>query len=77
MKLSQGDTLFLYTDGLSESRDPSGAEYGLARLAQFVGGQHALAPETLTAACLKDARSFSSGALKTDDLTIMVIRRAP
>lgn len=75
IKLSPSDTLFLYTDGLSESRDRSGAEYGVGRLTKFVSEQRALAPQALTAACLKDVRAFSSGAHKADDLTIMVLRR--
>jgi sigma-B regulation protein RsbU (phosphoserine phosphatase) len=75
MKLGRGDTLFLYTDGLSELRDHSGAEYGVRRVTKLVGEQRALAPQALIAASLKDVRSFSSGAHKTDDLTIMVIRR--
>ncbi len=73
--LAPGDTLFLHTDGLSETRDRSGTEYGLSRLARFVGERHALSPEALTTACLKDLKTFSSGVPKTDDLTIMVIQR--
>jgi len=76
IKLSPGDTLFLYTDGLSEMRDPSSVEYGLGRLAKFVGQQHTLAPQALTSACLQDVRAFSAGAPRLDDLTIMVLQRA-
>ncbi len=74
-RLEPGDTLFLHTDGLSETRDHSGAEYGLARLTRFVGGCHGLSPEALTASCLKDLKAFSSGTPRADDLTVMVIRR--
>ena len=76
IKLSPGDTLFLYSDGLSETRDPSSSEYGASRLAKLVGEQHTLAPPALTAACLKDVQAFSAGTPRSDDLTIMVIRRA-
>ena len=76
IKVAPGDTLFLYTDGVSEMRDPSGGEYGVARLAHFVGERHALAPEALTAACLNDLKTFSAGAPRTDDLTILALRRA-
>ncbi len=75
LKLSPGDSLFLYTDGLSEARDPAGAEYGLARVAKFVGERHELSPEALTTTCLRELKSFSAESPKTDDLTIMVIRR--
>ncbi len=74
--LDPGDTLFLYTDGLSEARDRAGDEYGVGRLARFVGERHTLSPDALTAACLNELRSFASGTPPTDDLTIMTIRRA-
>jgi len=73
--LEPGDTLFLYTDGLSEARDRSGAEFGVARVSQFVSERHALAPEALTAACLENLKHHAAGAARTDDLTIMVLRR--
>ncbi len=74
-KLERGDTLFLYTDGLSEARDRAGDEYGIGRLVKFVGERHTLSPDALTAACLKEVKSFASGTSRTDDLTIMAIRR--
>jgi phosphoserine phosphatase RsbU/P len=74
-RLDPGDSLFLFTDGVTETRDPLGAEYGVDRLAKFVGERRALPPDALAAACLDDLRTFSSGASKTDDLTLLVIRR--
>lgn len=74
-KLESGDTLFLFTDGASEARDPSGAEYGVDRLAKFVGCQRTLAPEALAAACLKELHDFSLGGPKADDRTLLVLQR--
>ena len=75
IKLEPGDSLFLFTDGASEARDASGAEYGTQRLAKLVGCQRTLAPEALVAGCLKEVRKFSLGAPKADDLTLLVLRR--
>jgi len=36
--LAHGDTLFLYTDGLTESRNHAGAEYGLQRIRTLAAG---------------------------------------
>ena len=36
----RGDLLLLYTDGISEARNPSGAEYGMKRLASVAGDAH-------------------------------------
>ncbi len=75
VSVAPGDTLFLYTDGVSEMRDPSGGEYGIDRLAQFVGARQALAPEALAAACLDELKAFSAGAPRADDLTILILHR--
>jgi len=75
VQLAHGDSLLLYTDGLTEARDRANAEYGTERLARLVKGRRGLPPQALTGACLKDVKTFLSGAPRTDDLTIMVIRR--
>ena len=74
-QLEPGDSLLLYTDGLTESRSPYDAEYGSDRLTRVVSARHALAPQALTSACLNDARSFREGRPKTDDLTVMVVQK--
>ncbi|MCA1633264.1 MAG: SpoIIE family protein phosphatase [Acidobacteria bacterium] len=76
VRLSQGDALLLYTDGLSESQNFSGEEYGRDRLFKLVGERPALAPAELVAACLKDLSAFRAGMPGTDDLTILALRRA-
>jgi len=76
LQLEPGDSLLLYTDGLTESRSPYDAEYGADRLSRVVGARHLLEPQALTAACIEDARSFRGGQPKPDDLTVMVIQRA-
>jgi sigma-B regulation protein RsbU (phosphoserine phosphatase) len=70
-----GETVIVYTDGLSEARDAGGNEYGGARVGEFLAARHQLAPEKLSAAFLEDLRQFSDGQALTDDLTLMVVRR--
>jgi sigma-B regulation protein RsbU (phosphoserine phosphatase) len=74
-ELEPGDTLFLYTDGLTEQPGRSGSEYGLERLTRLVSEQGALRPQALATHCLDDLKAFAAGTTKTDDLTVMVIRR--
>ncbi len=75
LHLDRGDSLLLYTDGLTEAQDRTNAEYGAERLARLVKGRHELSPQALIRLCLEDLTAFQSGAPKTDDLTIMVVRR--
>jgi sigma-B regulation protein RsbU (phosphoserine phosphatase) len=73
--LGRGDTLFLYTDGLSEARNPGREEYGVDRISRLVEANHAAPVPELIRACLGDLEEFRAGAPKTDDLTLMAIRR--
>lgn len=74
-RLEPGDTLVLYTDGISEARSTTGVEYGVERLSIIAGEQHGIAPQQLLNACLADVRNFSSGTRQADDQTLMAIHR--
>ncbi len=75
VKLARGERLFLYTDGLSETFNPAGAQYGDERLARFLVESRTLAPDALITACLRDVNEFASGVPPADDLTLMVIQQ--
>jgi len=75
VRLAVGDSLVLYTDGLSEARGRSDAEYGIPRLSMLLKARHALVPQALIQACLEDLTDFRAGAPPTDDLAMMVLRR--
>jgi sigma-B regulation protein RsbU (phosphoserine phosphatase) len=75
LQLEAGDTLFLYTDGLSEARHGDD-EYGVDRVTRLVRQQANRSPAQLIAACLDDLRAFSVGSPPLDDLTLLAIRRS-
>lgn len=75
VELSPGDTLFLYSDGLTEALNAAGEEYGIERLERFLRDHRRLRPTELAAGCLEDLSRFRSGAPRNDDLTIMAVRR--
>lgn len=74
--LELGDSLILYTDGISEAVNSAGDEYGVARIMRVAGERHGWVPQELLAACLKDVNNFSSGTRQADDQTMMVIHRS-
>jgi len=75
VQMSKGDTLFLYTDGLSESLDGAGNEYGADRLSRVLNDNHNLSPESIISLCRQELHTFAEGRLPGDDLTLMAIRR--
>ncbi len=75
LELAPGDTLLLYTDGVSEARDRADNEYGAGRLAAVADRGRDLAPHALVSALLEDFTHFRSGEPARDDVTIMVVRR--
>jgi phosphoserine phosphatase RsbU/P len=76
VQLEPQDSLLLYTDGICEARDGSGAEYGVPELSRATSGRHGWEPKDLVAACLADVQKHSSGRHQADDQTVMVIQRA-
>jgi len=75
LQLEAGDTLFIYTDGLSEAR-AAGDEYGVDRVARFVHQQAGRPAAEIIAACLDDLRGFTEDGPRLDDLTLLAIQRA-
>jgi sigma-B regulation protein RsbU (phosphoserine phosphatase) len=74
IRLLPGDTLFLYTDGLTEAwRD--GEEYGVGRAAAALRRAKGLPPRELLASCRSDLESFIGGSPRGDDLTMVAVRR--
>jgi phosphoserine phosphatase RsbU/P len=73
IQLSPGDSLLLYTDGLSEARNSSGDEYGIERLSSLVGNGPRTGPRAMINRCLEDLKKFQARAPHIDDLTMMAI----
>lgn len=75
-ELTPGDTLVVYTDGITESANPADDEYGLERLTQVCIENRAAAPEALIAAIDADLVAFAEGEAFADDRTLVVLRRS-
>ncbi len=77
LRLERGESLVLYTDGVTEARNAVQDEYGTARLVTALRQLQGVSSADLTRGCLADVRAFLAGAAKGDDLTIMAVRRRP
>jgi serine phosphatase RsbU (regulator of sigma subunit)/catechol 2,3-dioxygenase-like lactoylglutathione lyase family enzyme len=69
--LSPGDTLALYTDGVTESFDHSGNEFGEPRLVEALRRNRHLPSQPLIASVVDEVRRFSP-LEQHDDITLIV-----
>jgi serine phosphatase RsbU (regulator of sigma subunit) len=75
ISMPEGGTLLAYTDGLIESRSPSGEDYGLQRLQQRLADAPAPKPAHLVDLLLRETSDFSAGRPPADDLTLLSMGR--
>jgi serine phosphatase RsbU (regulator of sigma subunit) len=72
-RLSAGDTLALYTDGITESLNSVGEEYGEERLIDALRRHHELSPQAFLDAIVEEVRRFSPHE-QHDDITLIVAK---
>lgn len=71
-RLNPGDTLLMYTDGVTECSDANGVEFGVERLVEILGHGHQCASDLLDE-IFRELQAFS-GAEQQDDITLVVAR---
>lgn len=76
VKLEPGETILLYSDGVTEACDHDGNEFTFARLVSSVKEAFKHGPKQVVASSLAAVEDFCAGAAKTDDLTIMALKYA-
>lgn len=77
LQIEPGGILLLFSDGVTESENPTGEFFGTERLLQLLCiSRHRPLPELLAA--VDDAvREFTGPGPATDDLTLLAVRRNP
>lgn len=76
LQLDEGDTLFTYTDGVTEARNPDGVMFGEERLEAVLRGSASRDAAALLSAVHEAVEHFAAGAEPADDLTLLVVRRS-
>ncbi len=71
-----GDTLVLYTDGVTEAPNEEEKEFSSARLADVVRALHARTAREINDGVLESVRRFAGDAVQRDDLTLVTVKRA-
>jgi sigma-B regulation protein RsbU (phosphoserine phosphatase) len=74
VKLSSGDTLLLYTDGVIDAQNARGEFFGFDRLCASFNTYRALPPEALIKRLLAEVRAFCGEEPLADDLAIVAMQ---
>lgn len=72
-QLVPGDALALYSDGITESANDNGEEFGEPRLIEGLERHRELPAEVLLASVVDQVRQFSSGD-QQDDITLIIAK---
>ncbi len=73
--LSPGDTLVLYTDGVTEAMSPDNEEFGLERLREIFAGAPPSDPEAINTAIFQAVGDFAGDTPQSDDITCLTLCR--
>jgi phosphoserine phosphatase RsbU/P len=74
LSLAPGDTLVVFSDGISEAQNPEDEEYGDDRLIACLEANRTASPAAMREALIASAREFARGANQSDDMTVLIIR---
>ena len=72
--LEKGESLVMYTDGVSDARDPSDGFFGTDGLLAAIGRVgNGSEPGVMTSSLLREVKAFADTAPQFDDITIMTL----
>ena len=74
LRLSTGDAVLLFTDGVSEAMSADGREFGVERTAAAMARNASLRADELVRAVADEIAAHSAGAEPSDDLAIVALR---
>jgi phosphoserine phosphatase RsbU/P len=74
LKLEPGDTLVLFSDGVTEAMDPGEQLFGVPRLRECLTGHMQTPLDELQRTVLESVENFARGASQADDLTLLLVR---
>ena len=73
--LDVGDSVILYTDGITDSRDKDDREFGEERLIELVRQAGTRRAEKIVETVCGELSSFTAGAPPFDDMTLVILKR--
>ena len=77
IRLEEGDTLVIYSDGVTEAANAKSEEFETDRLGEAVGRVRDQSAGAIVAEVNRAVAEFTAGAPQSDDITFIVARRLP
>ena len=74
VQLNPGDSIVLYTDGVTEAASPTDELFGADTLLRLLATRSAASPAKLGEGILQAVDQFSGGAEQTDDITLLILQ---
>ena len=73
--LQPGDSLVLYSDGITEAEDPAGVPFDETGLEQAIATNASFSAAEMGTAVLKSVEHHAQDFRFSDDLTILILKR--
>lgn len=74
LAMQPGDTMVLYSDGVTEAHNVAGEEFGEARLVQVMERYHRGRADVVLEQVINAVKEFARGAEQYDDVTALVVK---
>ena len=75
LRLQPGDTLLMFTDGVTEATDTAENEYGDDRLRMLLSQSSSLSCQEIVDHVKADVKAFAGEAEQSDDITLLALKR--
>ena len=76
VNLAPGDTLFMYTDGVTEAMDMKAEEFGMERLSDIFAGSPPTDAKEITMSVFGAVHDFAGETPQSDDITCLTLHRS-
>ncbi len=74
LQLEPGDFVVVFSDGVSEAASAAGEEFGDDRILECIRKNRTASLDQLLACLLGAVREFCTGAVQSDDMTVLIMR---
>jgi sigma-B regulation protein RsbU (phosphoserine phosphatase) len=77
IQLEPGDSLLLYTDGVTEAMNPDSSLFGEDRLEEILQRLGPVSPQLIIEGVFREVIAFAAGAPQSDDVTALAVQYRP